>query len=275
MHSNDTQLLAPVKLDFQTLIKANVKKTEHKKHNIVTIPVILIAVMAVLNIVSWLSTDFSDWYAENIFPLWNNTVSRLTGMFSFSVGEILIAIGIIILLAGPAAFIICIIVLKKQRKKVCRLTAIFLLLVFTYITVTETLNCFIMYHCTPFSEKYMAVSDEHDYEQLVGLCNILIEKANYYSEKVERDESGNAIVPDNLNELTKQAMINISNDYPMISGYYPDAKKIMSSKFMTQLSLKGVYFPFTLEANYNKDMYSLNFPDTICHEMSHLKGFIQ
>jgi hypothetical protein len=275
MHSNSAQLLEYGKSTSVVPEIMRTDKVKHKKHFIIVICLILLLLMAVLNVISWLSTDFSDWYAENVYPLINNTISRLTGLFPFSVGEVLIILGVSVLLIGPAAFVICMIVLRKRRQKVLRFTAVFLLVVFTYIFVTETMNCFIMYHCTPFSEKHMNVSEEHDYHQLIELCNTLIEKANYYSELVERDENGKVITPDNLNDIAIQSMINLSNEYKLLSGYYPQPKKILFSGFMTQLNLKGVYYPFTLEANYNKRMYPVNFPDTICHEMSHLKGFMQ
>lgn len=275
MHSNGIQLLAPDEIADNLTDKTIPVKSKNKKHPIVIISFTLLALMLVLNVISWLSTEFCDWYAESIYPMINNTVSRLTGMASVSIGEILIIIGIAILLLGPIAFIICLIVLRKRRKKVLRFTAMFLLIVFTYITVTETMNCFIMYHCTSFSEKYMNVSEDHNYEQLVELCNMFIDKANYYSEVVERDENGKVIVPDNLNETAVQAMINLGDDFEMLSGYYTQPKKILFSGLMTQLNLKGVYFPFTLETNYNKHMYPVNFPETICHEMSHYKGFMQ
>lgn len=36
----------------------------------------------------------------------------------------------------------------------------------------------------------------------------------------------------------------------------------------------GYYFPFSMEANFNRQMYITNMPVTMCHELSHLKGFI-
>ena len=39
--------------------------------------------------------------------------------------------------------------------------------------------------------------------------------------------------------------------------------------------LCGVYSPFTVEANYNGDMPDYNVPHTLCHELSHLKGFMR
>ena len=38
--------------------------------------------------------------------------------------------------------------------------------------------------------------------------------------------------------------------------------------------MKGYYFPFSLEANYNDVMYIMSKPATMCHELAHTKGFI-
>ena len=62
--------------------------------------------------------------------------------------------------------------------------------------------------------------------------------------------------------------------YPYLAGYYPDPKPIRASHFMSQQYLLGIYFPFTMEANYNTVMYPVNVPVTVCHEFSHLKGII-
>ena len=39
--------------------------------------------------------------------------------------------------------------------------------------------------------------------------------------------------------------------------------------------LAGIYSPFTVEANYNNAMVPYNIPHTLCHELSHLKGFMR
>ena len=41
------------------------------------------------------------------------------------------------------------------------------------------------------------------------------------------------------------------------------------------MDITGIYTPFTVEANYNRDMVDYNKPFTMCHELSHLKGFMQ
>ena len=67
-----------------------------KKHYwIVLISIFTIAVM--INCIAWNSTEFCDFYVAEIFPVWLNTYGRLTSLFSFSVGEFMIVLGIALL----------------------------------------------------------------------------------------------------------------------------------------------------------------------------------
>ena len=38
--------------------------------------------------------------------------------------------------------------------------------------------------------------------------------------------------------------------------------------------MAGYYFPFSMEANCNANMYITNYPATYCHELAHLHGYI-
>ena len=44
---------------------------------------------------------------------------------------------------------------------------------------------------------------------------------------------------------------------------------------MSQMNLTGIYFPFSMEANYNNDCYKAKLPCTVCHELAHTRGYIQ
>ena len=50
---------------------------------------------------------------------------------------------------------------------------------------------------------------------------------------------------------------------------------MLVSEILSYQKLMGIYAPFTIEANYNQDMPSYDFPFTMCHELSHLRGFMQ
>ena len=44
---------------------------------------------------------------------------------------------------------------------------------------------------------------------------------------------------------------------------------------MSYMKILGMYAPFTIEANYNANAPDFAKPFTVCHELSHLKGFMR
>lgn len=236
---------------------------------------IILAVFTVLlNILAWLSKGFCDFYVEKIFPLWLNTYGRLNSVFPFSVGEILIIAGLIILAAGIVSFSVFMCVKAGKRKKIAKLYGKTLAWILVCIALIQTLNCFILYHCTSFGDRYGIKAEEHSVDDLISLSEIVVEIANENAELVSRDGEGRFVPEENLGETAIKAMQGLGEEYPQLDGYYPRPKPVINSFFMSQQYLMGIYFPFTLEANYNREMYKANLPDTLCHELAHLRGFI-
>lgn len=61
--------------------------------------IIYVVVVLLLNLLSvW--EPFCDFYTDHIFGFWSETYSRVTGLFSFSVGEILVAFAIMTVLVA-------------------------------------------------------------------------------------------------------------------------------------------------------------------------------
>lgn len=236
--------------------------------------IIVTALMLIINAVSWISAELTDFYAEHIFAPVSDIISSATGMLPFSLGEAMICIGIILAVAAPFIFIPLII---RKKKKIVKGFAIFYGWVLIFILVTETLNCFVLYHTTEFSEKYHggAGKDGFTVSQLKEMCEETILEANSLAELVARDESGNMIVPDRLDKAAYDAMNRLADEYPQLAGSYPNPKTINASMLMTQFDLQGIYFPFSLEANINKELCPARIPCTAMHELSHLKGFIR
>ena len=65
-------------------------RANQKKKWKITIPISLIILSLCLNLAGWFSSSFCNYYVMHIFPVWVETYGRLTGMFSFSVGEIML-----------------------------------------------------------------------------------------------------------------------------------------------------------------------------------------
>ena len=80
---------------------------------------------------------------------------------------------------------------------------------------------------------------------------------------------------ENAQQKGVAAMQRLAEQYPSLGGYYPQPKPVAISWILSVQQCSGVYSPFTIEANYNRDMTAYNIPHTICHELSHLRGFMR
>jgi len=79
----------------------------------------------------------------------------------------------------------------------------------------------------------------------------------------------------NTGKTGQEAMSQIGQKYQRLSGPYPYPKPVLNSWILSIQQTTGVYSPFTIEANYNRDIPYYDIPFTICHELSHLKGYMQ
>ena len=252
--------------------------------------------VAVVNVIAWESPAFCDLYVNSVYPLWVNTYSRITGWFPFSVGEIMIVAGVIVTVGAVLLGLVAVVFLSGFRKrrfyfgvmKFCKRYLTAYAWIFTGVAVVMTLNCFIPYHCSVLEEKYgmpsrMSADDplldelmtkEYTVEELGQLRDYVVIKCNQLAEQVERDENGNIIYPDNMEEIAIKSMQDLSTDCSQLAGYYPRPKQFTFSEFFSQQKMKGYFFPFSMEINYNSLMHEINRPATICHEYAHLKGFM-
>lgn len=73
----------------------------------------------------------------------------------------------------------------------------------------------------------------------------------------------------------QRAMEKLGQRYSRLSGHYPFPKPILNTWLLSVQQTTGVYSPFTVEANYNRDIAYYDIPFTICHELSHLRGYMQ
>lgn len=251
----------------------------------------LMGLTVLLNVVAWNSRAFCDWYISHIFPVWVNTYGRLTGIFPFSVGEIMIVLGLLLLAAAVMVGVCRLAVLAArkvrrrhlQRDRAARFCRGFYK-VFAWILLgvclVMTLNCFILYHGSTFSEKYFSGLEgyepekQYSLEELTGLRNYVVVRCNELCAQMAREADGSVVYHGDMAQEAREAMQQLGESYENLSGYYPSPKPLLSSDFMSQQYMAGYYFPFSMEANYNDVMYILNMPSTFCHELAHLRGYI-
>ena len=250
------------------------KKGFIKRHKQWTAIIILVVFCVLMNVLAWTVRGFSDAYAEYVFPVWVNTYGRLTSLLPFSFGEVLIITGIVLVIVSALAIAPLLLKLKSKRKLIGKIYGFTYMWIFVFILLTETLNCFVLYHCSSFGELYGINGGEHTDAQLTELAEVLIARTNELSYEVKRDDDGYFVLTADLDKTAQQAVRALGDDYPRLKGYYVTPKKIVNSYFMSQQYLMGIYFPFSMEANYNQEMYQSNLPETVTHELAHTKGFM-
>ncbi len=245
------------------------------------IPAFLVLFSVLLNITGRIWQGFTDFYVDHIFPLWVETYGRFTGFFPFSVGEWMLYLAVFLvffLIIGGMIYGIFGKRLPEILKKGYRKYAFFLYWVFGIVCVVMTLNCFLLYQTSPIYMRFEiggSADKEYGPEEIAMLRDYVVVNANALAPVFERDENGYLLYEkEDMSAKAREEMERLGEKFENLKGYYPDPKKLFLSGFYSQQYIMGYYFPFSMEANYNGQMYITNVPVTMCHELSHLKGFI-
>lgn len=249
-------------------------------------------VAIIWNIIAWFSPAYCDWHIEHILPIWLNTYGRLTSLVPFSVGEIMLLLAVVITVFGIGLLTWNLLRKDKYKRVVRSFWCIYAWIVLVVLYVM-TANCVVFYHASDFTEKYglggkqadeavlAAFADTATYEEsvytkdnLAIVRDNIVEKCNQLAEQIERNERGDVVYEGDLFAESIKAMRKLGATYNQLSGFYVTPKYLTASAFFSQQSILGYYFPFSQEANVNSMVYITNLPATICHELSHTKGFL-
>lgn len=258
----------------------NEKKSNFTIRKKTALPLLLLAAAILLNAAGRMSSTFCNFYVKWIFPLWGETYGRITGLFPFSVGEWLLYLAVVILIVFFLFSIVMLLFFKKlpeQIKNSYKAFAGVLLWLTAIVFMIMTLNCFLLYHVSPISERYRigeGTKTEYGAGEIGLLRDYVVENANALAEVLPRDQNGYLIYEGDMKTQAIRRMQLMGESYENLKGYYPRPKALWASDFFSQQYIMGYYFPFSMEANYNDRMYLVNMPVTMCHELSHLKGFI-
>jgi len=223
---------------------------------------------------------FATSYSETVYRGIVHSLGSLCSLAPFSIFEILVYIGILALLFNIGRLIYLIIRYHKKgnifnftyrlKRFGLGLACILLALLNVYTLTCGCNNCRL-----PFSAANAYYTKERSSDELIALGKLLIAKANEVSEEIPVDDEGYFTLENiDINESSVNTMNNLTLLYPCMSDYYPNPKKILLSNLMSYTQITGIYSPFTVEANYNGAVPDTEIPYTVCHELSHLAGFM-
>ena len=249
---------------------------------------VLLIISAVLMVLAARQPAFAQWYSSTVYQFLVASAGRIFGIFPFSVSELLLYVVIAAFILSAAVMAVKTVKAVKMGRKVevgtaalgdaaqivvFRMSAVLLavgILAFLY-----TVCCGINYQRRSFSEEEGIITYKYSVQDLKEICLWLTDEVNALSGQVERDSGGVMILKGPEGEVAVEAMQGLAEAFSSLDGYYPQPKKLLVSELLSYQGLTGVYSPFTVEANYNRDMTAYNIPFTTCHELSHLRGFMQ
>ena len=250
------------------------KRRKRRVKKRVLIPLILLAVSVALMAASVYVDGFADWHTEHIYPALTGSIGRIFGLVPTSVAEIGLYLFVLTLIFG-FLYILLSIIHKNWNFYRTKKTAVVLLWTVSVLAFLYVINCGINYRSTSFAERSGILPRDYTVDELRSVCLTLTQAVQDTEPSVTRDDDGELLFTTDAGKNAVRAMQTLGEDYRELKGYYPEPKKLIFSEFLSIQSLTGIYSPFTAEANYNGDMTAYNIPFTMCHELSHLKGFMQ
>lgn len=215
-------------------------------------------------------------YSKGIFQIISKSLSNITGLFPFSVMEILIIVIVIYFIYRVVS------VVKAKRGRQRKEEKIKL---FKSAVVFISLAYFLFFALWSLNNYRLDVKDvfKLDNQNNVSIDNIVelyeevIIKTNNLRDNIDEDKNGVATAKSIsyiINNVQKSYK-DLSNVFPMFKGKYGRVKPLTFSFFQTLAGYTGIYSPFTAEPNINKQVPIYTIPHTACHEVAHQRGFAQ
>lgn len=215
-------------------------------------------------------------YSNGLYKVIVTPLNIISGLFPFSLGELLLISFIILVLVHLVRLIVRLFKTPSQIKKflsdaVLNIVVVVSLLYFTFV-IAWGLN----YQRLPFSQIAGLKVEPATVDELAAVCENLLEQAKELRNYVSENNEGVMVLPAGKRDVLKRAHLGYekaSLQYPELGGIYSRPKGVFISEIMSYLGIEGIYSIYTAEANVNTSIQDVTFPFTTCHEMAHQRGF--
>lgn len=230
-----------------------------------------------LDLAAKASPHFAEWYAVTVYPVYARFFSAVTGWIPFSVGEVCLVLLILYLIVYLTRNIYRLIRYNENRfERTVRFLSVPLL-----IAVAISFLCVTNYGTNHRRYSFAAVSGlevrPSSTEELYELCVQLTLLTNTMREQVTEDENGVFRLEEDVWATANRAQAHFNGLHDAFPTLYTTGKPkpVLASEGLSYLEISGIYCPFTFEANVNVHMDDSSIPFTMCHELSHLSGYMR
>ena len=239
-----------------------------------------------ISLILWLAATqtegFGEWYAGKVYPLLVFAVGGCLSAIPCSVGELLLyftGAGALVYLLRRIMQMIQIVRHREEGRsfageflRECGRTLADLTAFLGILALIFMLGGGINYHRMTFAECEGLETENITREELEKVCEIMVEQVNQAAEELSSDS-----IPGkkDLAKIARMSIMDLSDTFDSLAGYFPEAKPVLGSRLLSMQKVTGIYSPFTIEANYNTEIPTFEEAFTICHELSHLKGYMR
>ena len=215
-------------------------------------------------------------YSLGLYKWLSQGLSMLSSLLPFSLAELLLVVLVLTLLYGLGKLLwLC--VCGRVRLWAYVKSSAYKLFKYSVI-VLSLFVCFagVHYHRLTLSEVMSLDVKPSPKEDLLQLCLYLRDQAQTLD--VPRGKDGAFLAESSFFTHKKQiaaAYDSLAKDWPVYKGYYPSTKALLSSRMVSYTYTMGFFFPWTMEANVNKDIPEFMIPAVMAHEQAHLRGLMR
>ncbi|MGL4343973.1 MAG: DUF3810 domain-containing protein [Cellulosilyticaceae bacterium] len=245
-----------------------------KKYMVISMS--LMSICLVLNkLYEWFTDIGEKYYTLGINKWWIETLSQLTGGVRFSVFEVLIYIGIVMLIVIGVRDSICFLRTDDKWVILGQIGMRWLFFAVTLYTI------FSLFWGLNYNRPALGVSEGLEVKtrsvtELTIMYEQLLIKADQVRAHLPQTSEGSIEVVGGWESVFERANLGyevIGGMFPRTQGVYGRVKPVLFSEGMNYTGITGIYSPFTAEANVNIEMFPMMMPVTVLHEMAHQRGY--
>jgi len=235
--------------------------------------------MLLLGLAGWLAarniSGFADFYGFTVYPWVVNIFARISGIFPFSLAEIMVVLGVLLVLFAVGYFIVNMIRRRGRRLRLLLSSVSSVIFAGGILLFCYVYGMGINYSRKPFSETAGLTVGQYTKEQVLATLEYAIDNLTEAGKHIELDADGHIVVPGDLSDRAAAAMRGLGEKYESLDSFYPRVKPVLMSELMCHAHITGIFTFYSMEANYNTNDVPEEIGHTVCHELSHMTGFMR
>src|SRR5438105_3407479 len=234
------------------------------------VTLILIAILIKLS--SFYSAFIEQFYSNGLYPVISKVQRFLFGWVPFSLGDLIYAFFIVVVLVKTAQVLKILFKRKYNRRyflEGLKQIIFFILFLYVFFYLLWGLN---------YSRKGIAAQldlrmAKYSLAELDSLTSVLEERLNYYAAQVQPAQRDSFYKKRNLFHESYQAYKLAHLQYPYLSYEPKSIKPSVFSYAGNILGFEGYYNPFSGEGQVNTTIPVFMQPYVACHEIGHQVGY--